>query len=129
MRLGDVVEGERFSTRVVDDSSLDSAFWSHYRDVVELEGADGNVRVTLSRTDRYRGAAFLIFRYFALRRELGKLKRWAETGKYRAGGMFEHPASQVGFAVLSAFLLWPLFGLTRGGLRGCGRAHHGRGPA
>ena len=41
--------------------------------------------VTLSRTDRYRGAAFLIFRYFALRRELGKLKIWAETGKYRAG--------------------------------------------
>ena len=113
--LEDVVEGERFSTRVVDDSSLDSAFWSHYRDVVELGGQDGKVRVTLSRTDRYRGAAFLIFRYFALRRELGKLKSWAETGKYRAGGMFEHPASQVGFAVLSAFLLWPLFGLTRGG--------------
>ncbi len=74
---------------------------------------DGGVLVTLTRTDRYRGLAFLVFRYFALRRELGKLKIWAETGQYRAGGLFEHPASQVGFAVLSAFLLWPLFGLTR----------------
>jgi Zn-dependent protease len=115
IRLEDVVEGERFAMRVVDDSSLDSAFWSHYRDVVELEGEDGKVRVALSRTDRYRGAAFLIFRYFALRRELGKLKRWAETGKYRAGGLFEHPASQVGFALLSVFIMWPIFGLNFGG--------------
>lgn len=115
VRLEDVIEGERFSMRVVDDSSLDSAFWSDYRDNVELDGADGAVRVTLSRTDRYRGAAFLIFRYFALRRELGKLKIWAETGRYRAGGLFEHPASQVGFAFLSIFILWPLFGLTAGG--------------
>jgi Zn-dependent protease len=115
VRLEDVVEGRRFSSRVIDDSSLEPAFWSHYRDTVALEGEDGAVRVTFSRTDRYRGAAFLIFRYFALRRELGKLKRWAETGKYRAGGLFEHPASQVGFAILSAFLLWPLFGLTLGG--------------
>ena len=65
MRLEDVVEGERFAMRVVDDSSLDSTFWSHYRDDIELTGRDGKVRVTLSRTDRYRGAAFLIFRYFA----------------------------------------------------------------
>jgi Zn-dependent protease len=115
VRLEDVVEGERFSMRVIDDSSLDPAFWSDYRNDVELAGMDGAVRVTLSRTDRYRGAAFLIFRYFALRRELGKLKIWAETGKYHAGGLFEHPASQVGFAVLSAFILWPLFGLTAGG--------------
>lgn len=115
VRLEDVAEGRRFSSRVVDDSSLESAFWSHYRDTVELDGEDGAIRVTLSRTDRYRGAAFLIFRYFALRRELSKLKRWAETGRYRAGGLFEHPLSQVGFAVLSAFILWPLFGLTPGG--------------
>ena len=115
VRLEDVVDGKGFSTRVIDDSSLNSGFWSHYRDNVELDGEDGAVRVTLSRTDRYRGAAFLLFRYFALRRELGKLKRWAETGKYRTGGLFEHPASQVGFAILSAFILWPLFGLTLGG--------------
>jgi Zn-dependent protease len=116
VRLEDFVEGERFAMRVTDDSSLDASFWSDYRENTELAAEDGKVRVTLSRTDRYRGVAFLIFRYFALRRELGKLQIWAETGKYRAGGLFEHPASQVGFAVLSAFLLWPLFGLTRGGL-------------
>ena len=115
VRLEDVVEGERFALRVTDDSSLEASFWSHYRETTELAAEDGKVRVTLSRTDRYRGAAFLLFRYFALRRELGKLKIWAETGKYRPGGLFEHPASQIGFAVLSAFLLWPLFGLTLGG--------------
>ena len=115
VRLEDVVEGERFAMRVVDDTSLDASFWSHYRETTELVDENGTVRVTLSRTDRYRGVAFLVFRYFALRRELGKLKIWAETGKYRAGGLFEHPASQVGFAVLSALLLWPLFGLTLGG--------------
>ena len=129
MRLEDVVEGERFSMRVVDDSSLDPRSGRTIATIVELAGEDGTVRVTLSRTDRYRGAAFLVFRYFALRRELGKLKIWAETGKYRAGGLFEHPVSQVGFAVLSAFILWPLFGLTPGRLRGRGGADHGRGAA
>ncbi|HEY6632373.1 MAG TPA: site-2 protease family protein [Rhizobiaceae bacterium] len=115
VRLEDIAEGRHFSSRVIDDSSLERAFWSHYRDTVELDGEDGAVRVMISRTDRYRGAAFLIFRHFALRRELAKLKTWAETGRYRAGGLFEHPVSQVGFAVLSAFMLWPLFGLTAGG--------------
>ncbi|MEP9388546.1 site-2 protease family protein [Mesorhizobium sp. KR9-304] len=116
VRLEEVVEGRRFAMRVVDDTSLDSAFWSHYRNVVEVAEADGKVRVTLTRTDRYRGAAFLIFRYFALRRELGKLKTWAETGKYRDGGFFEHPASQIGFALLSVLIMWPIFGLNVGGL-------------
>jgi Zn-dependent protease len=116
VRLEDVVEGARFSMRVVDDSSLESAFWSHFRDDVELGGEDGAVRVMLSRTDRYRGAAFLIFRYFALRRELDKLKIWAETGRYRSGGLFEHPLSQVGFACLSVLIMWPIFGLNIGGL-------------
>ncbi len=116
VRLDDVADGERFAMRVVEDSSLDASFWSHYRERVELCGPDGAVQVTLSRTDRYRGAAFLIFRYFALRRELGKLKTWAETGRYRAGGLFEHPASQAGLAVVSALAMWPVFGLDVGGL-------------
>lgn len=116
VRLEDVVEGRRFAMRVVDDTSLDPSFWAHYRETTDLALRDGAVQVTLTRTDRYRGLAFLGFRYFALRRQLGKLAIWAETGHYRAGGLFEHPASQVGFAVLSAFLLWPLFGLTTGGL-------------
>lgn len=113
--IEDVAEGERFSLRIVDDTSLDQNFWASYRETAELADEGGGTRVTLGRTDRYRGLAFLIFRYFALRREIGKLKIWAETGKYRSGGLFEHPLSQVGFALLSALLLWPLFGLHKRG--------------
>lgn len=115
LRLEDVVAGERFSARVIDDSSLDASFFADYRETAELSAEAGKIRLTLTRTDRYRGAAFLLFRYFALRRELGKLKVWAETGKYRAGGIFEHPASQVGFAILSVLIMWPVFGLNIGG--------------
>ncbi|TIV61915.1 MAG: site-2 protease family protein, partial [Mesorhizobium sp.] len=73
-------------------------------------------RVTLTQTDRYRGVAFLVFRFFAMRREIRKLDVWAATGTYRKGGWFEHPLSQIGFAVLSALILWPFFGLNIGGL-------------
>ncbi|WP_245482365.1 site-2 protease family protein [Mesorhizobium sp. M4A.F.Ca.ET.050.02.1.1] len=114
--LENVVEASRFSMRVLDDSSLDASFWANYRETIELAAEGGATRVSLSQTDRYRGVAFLIFRYFAMRRELGKLQRWARTGEYRKGGWFEHPLSQVGFAVLSAFILWPFFGLSLGGL-------------
>jgi Zn-dependent protease len=113
--LEDVQEGARYAMRVIDDTSLDTAFWKDFRETAELEPQGEATRVTLSRTDRYRGVAFLIFRYFAMRRELGKLTVWAETGRYRKGGRFEHPLSQVGFAVLSAFILWPFFGLSSGG--------------
>jgi Zn-dependent protease len=51
-----------------------------------------------------------------MRRELSKLQRWERTGQYRKGGWFEHPLSQVGFAALSALILWPFFGLHFGGL-------------
>ncbi|MBZ9676000.1 site-2 protease family protein [Mesorhizobium sp. ES1-1] len=115
-QLSDVVEGSSFSMRVIDDTALDVSFWTDYRETVELVSEGGGTRVTLSQTDRYRGLAFLVFRYFAMRRELGKLRRWAETGRYRKGGWFEHPLSQVGFAVLSALILWPFFGLHLGGL-------------
>lgn len=115
-QLTDVVEGNRFSMRVIDDTALDVSFWKDYRETVELVGEGDGTRVTLSQTDRYRGLAFLVFRYFAMRREFGKLRRWAETGQYRKGGWFEHPLSQVGFAVLSALILWPFFGLHIGGL-------------
>ncbi len=114
--LEDVIKGESFVMRVVDDTSLDPSFWANYRESFCLSVRDGGVEVTLTRTDCYRGLAFLAFRYFALRRELGKLAIWAQTGEHRSGGVFEHPASQVGFAALSALLLWPLFGLTPGGL-------------
>ncbi|WP_192180978.1 site-2 protease family protein [Mesorhizobium amorphae] len=114
--LEDVAEGSRFSMRVLDDASLDASFWADYRETTELVSEGSGTRVVLSQTDRYRGVAFLVFRYFAMRRELGKLQKWARTGQYRKGGWFEHPLSQVGFAILSAFILWPFFGLNLGGL-------------
>ncbi|TJV52134.1 MAG: site-2 protease family protein [Mesorhizobium sp.] len=112
----EVVEGSRFSMRVVEDTALDPSFWANYRETTELVSEGGATRVTLTQTDRYRGVAFLIFRFFAVRRELAKLQVWARSGKYRKGGWFEHPVSQIGFAVLSAFILWPFFGLNPGGL-------------
>ena len=115
-RVFDVIPHERFSATVVEDNSLDPSFWANYRETISLVGKDRTVEVTFSRTDRYRGLAMLVFRYFALRREIGRLKSWAETGKFRQGGIFEHPLTQIGFAVLSAFIPWPLFGLTRTGL-------------
>jgi Zn-dependent protease len=115
-RFEDVVEGISFSMRVIEDTALDASFWKDFRETAELVSEGSGTRVTLSQTDRYRGVAFLVFRYFAMRRELSKLQRWARTGKYRKGGWFEHPLSQVGFAGLSALILWPFFGLHFGGL-------------
>ena len=115
-RFEDVLEGSRFSMRVVEDTALDPSFWANYRETTELVPEGDGTRVTFTQTDRYRGVAFLIFRFFAMRRELGKLQVWATTGQYRKGGWFEHPVSQIGFAVLSAFILWPFFGLNLGGL-------------
>lgn len=114
--LDDVTEKTGFAIRVIDDSSLDHSFWANYRAEVALAESDDATRVTFRRTDRYRGIAFMIFRYFAARRELAKLDRWIETGEYRKGGLFEHPATQIGFAVLSTCLIWPFFGLTLQGL-------------
>lgn len=115
-RFEDIVEGSRFAMRVIEDTALDASFWKDYRETTELVSEGNGTKVTLSRTDRYRGVAFLVFRYFAMRRELSKLQRWAVTGQYRKGGWFEHPLSQVGFAALSALILWPFFGLHLGGL-------------
>lgn len=109
--LDDARPGRSFALRVTEDSSLDASFWADYREAVELDDVAVGTRVTLSRTDRYRGLAFLVFRYFALRREIGKLKRWAETGRYRKGGVFEHPVTQLGLAVVSVLVFWPFFGL------------------
>ncbi|WP_296746701.1 SRPBCC family protein [Mesorhizobium sp.] len=115
-RFADVAEGSRFSMRVIEDTALDPSFWANYRETTELAPEGDRTRVTFTQTDRYRGVAFLIFRFFAMRRELRKLDVWAKTGEYRKGGLFEHPVSQIGFAVLSAFILWPFFGLNLGGL-------------
>ncbi|MEI9401403.1 SRPBCC family protein [Mesorhizobium argentiipisi] len=115
-RFEEVSEGRRFSMTVIEDTVLDSSFWANYRETAELVPEGDATRVTLTQTDRYRGVAFLIFRFFAMRRELRKLDVWAATGTYRKGGWFEHPLSQIGFAALSALILWPFFGLNLGGL-------------
>ncbi|EFG2885885.1 site-2 protease family protein, partial [Escherichia coli] len=115
----DVVAEARYTMRVIDDTSLDPTFWRHFSERVTLTPVDGGqgTEVALAQTDRYRGAAFYIFRHFALRRRMQRLKDWLETGKVVKSRLtFEHPLSQVGFATISALLLWPLFGLTQGGL-------------
>ena len=112
----DVRLHERFTLTISEDSSLDPSFWANYSETVELQSAGQGTRVTVTRTDRYRGLAFLIFRWFALRRSMIKFDIWAETGTYRPGGLFEHPLTQVGLGVLSAAILWPFFGLDRQGL-------------
>ena len=110
--LEEMVEGKSFKLRIVDDTTLDPAFWQHYHEAVEIIADHGTSIVTVSETDRYRGLAFLGFRYFKIRRQLMSLKIWGETGKYRDIGLFERPITQVWMAVISALILWPFFGLT-----------------
>ena len=105
-----------YRLRIVDDTTLDPAFWQHYHERVSIAETDTGCAVTVSETDRYRGFAFLGFRYFKIRRQLMGLKIWAESGKYRDIGMFERPLTQVGMAFISAMILWPFFGLTPTGL-------------
>src|SRR4051794_18600963 len=50
-----------------------------------------------------------------MRRELTKLKEWGETGAVTRRFLFERPMTQLGFAALSALILWPFFGLNLGG--------------
>jgi Zn-dependent protease len=115
-RLSGVVPGRRFAMRIEDDSSLDPAFWSDYREetAIEDDGEGGSI-VTWRQVDRYRGLALLIFRYFALRRREARLKEWAETGAVTRRFLFERPLTQAGLAALSVLILWPFFGLDAGG--------------
>lgn len=105
-----------FVMRVLDDTSLDAAFWNDFSETTEISPDGGETLVSVSQTDSYRGVAFLAFRYFRLRRTLAGLQRWALTGHRPARGVFEHPLTQFGFAVLSALILWALFGFTAPGL-------------
>ena len=106
-----------FTLHYTDDTSLAQSFWENYRMDVRLEPKDnGTTDVVLAETDRYRGLAFPIYRFFALRRQARKLRTWAETGRFRPGGLFDHPATQFGMAVLSALIIWPFFGLNANGL-------------
>lgn len=117
-RTFDVVEREHsFESRIVEDSALDASFWQYFVERRHLHDDGHGTVLTIEQTDRYRGVAFLIFRYFALRRETRALRQWLATGQsspVRLG--FEHPLVQVALAIVSTLMLWPFFGLTRNGL-------------
>lgn len=113
--ISDMVEGERFTLRYTDDTALAQTFWDDHEMSVAISGADGGAVAEIAETDRYRGVAVLAFRFFSLRRMVIKLKRWAETGKFKPGGLFERPVTQIALAAFSALLLWPIFGLDRQG--------------
>jgi Zn-dependent protease len=105
-----------YEARVVEDSTLDSSFWAHYRERRMVGPAPDGTELVVEQTDRYRGLAFLVFRFFALRRELNALSAWLETGRVEQRGLFEQPGTQLLMAVLSTLVLWPFLGLTAAGL-------------
>lgn len=113
-----VEEAERrvFEARVVEDSALEPAFWSNYRERRSVRPAPGGTELTVEVTDRYRGMAFLIMRFFRIRREMQALESWLETGRLGKRLRFEHPLVQVALAGLSILVLWPFFGLDATGL-------------
>ena len=102
-------------TRVIEDSALDAVFWRNYVERRTLRPVPGGTALTVEQTDRYRGIAFLLFRYIQLRREMKALEQWLETGSGEVRGVLERPATQAGLAVLSTLLLWPFFGLNAHG--------------
>ncbi|WP_421578580.1 hypothetical protein [Shinella sp. M31] len=103
-------------TRVVDDSALDASFWKNYVERRFLRPVPGGTALTVEQTDRYRGVAFLLFRYIQLRREMKALDQWLATGKSDMGGLLDSGWTQAGLAVLSTLLLWPFFGFSIQGL-------------
>lgn len=105
-----------YVARVLNDSTLDNAFWRDYSERREVRPVADGVVVEVEQTDRYRGLAFFLFRYFVLRREMAALQGWLDTGQSKRNGYFERPSVQAGLAVLSTLLLWPFMGLTMGGL-------------
>ena len=117
LQITQSLSGTEYTARVLEDSALDAAFWTDFSERRRLV-EDGDVmHLTIEQTDRYRGLAFLIFRFFSLRREMKSLQQWIDTGEsIPSRAVFEHPLVQCGLAVLSTLLLWPFFGLTRGGL-------------
>lgn len=109
-------DGIACETRVVEDSALDAGFWRDYVERRFLRPVAGGTALTVEQTDRYRGIAFLLFRYIQLRREMKALDQWLATGSGEVRGVLERPATQVGLAVLSTLLLWPFFGFNTRGL-------------
>lgn len=109
-------DGMACETRVIEDSALDASFWRNYVERRVLRATPGGTEMTVEQTDRYRGIAFLLFRYIQLRREMKALDQWLATGRGEVRGVLERPVTQVGLAVLSTLLLWPFFGLNGRGL-------------
>lgn len=105
-----------YEAQIVEDSALDASFWKDYRERRSLRSDGSGTLMTVETTDRYRGAAFLIFRYFMMRREIRALEGWLETGQSLRNGIFEYPSVQAGLAILSTLILWPFFGLSPQGL-------------
>jgi Zn-dependent protease len=114
--IAGVTDMHGYTARIVDDSTLDSRFWRHFHEQRQVAATPGGALLTVEQTDNYRGLAFLIFRYFALRREMRALEGWMTTGKSTPNGHFEHPLVQTLLAVVSTLLLWPFFGLNPAGL-------------
>lgn len=105
-----------YEARVVEDSALDSRFWANYHERRIVTASGARTELVVEQTDRYRGLAFMIFRFFALRREMDQVDVWLRTGHATRSGLFEHPATQAALAIFSTLLLWPFFGLTAWGL-------------
>jgi len=102
--------------RVVADSTLDVGFWRHFSESRTVAPGTDGAQLTVSQSDRYRGLAFYLYRYFALRRELTALERFVDGAKPAGRSLFTHPGVQLASAVFSTLLLWPFFGLTTSGL-------------
>lgn len=104
------------SSRIIADSTLANSFWSRFRDERRIEPATSGSIVTFSQSDHYRGLAFYLFRYFAIRREMAALEGWLNTGERHERRLFTHPLTQIALATISTLMLWPFFGLTEKGL-------------
>ena len=116
VQLENVEPFKRYSMRTIDDTSLHASFWANHSETVMLDPDGASTLVTVSETDKYRGFAFLGFRYFRNRRHMHALSQWALTGSYKSNGIFEKLPTQIAMAVVSALILWPFFGLTKAGL-------------
>jgi hypothetical protein len=111
------VTGKRFTLRYTNDTSLAQSFWeNHAMTRRDQRGGDGRAIGADRRNRPLSRHRLSCLPFLRIAPPAMKLKRWAETGQFRPGGMFEHPVTQIGMAGLSAMLLWPFFGLNAKGL-------------